>query len=87
MNKFEAIARIAHELRKQRSFLTARSLCVDILNQAGHRTNIGTEYTGNGKGPCRLCATAYHRFIEHEPQIAEDIALAFTQDNGFYAYE
>ena len=87
MNKFEAIARIAHELRKQRSFLTARSLCVDILNQAGHRTNIGTEYTGNGKGLCRLCATAYHRFIDHEPQIAEDIALAFTQDNGFYAYE
>lgn len=87
MDKFEAIARIAHELRKQRSYMTARSLCIDILNKAGHLTNYGTPYTGNGKGPCRLCSTAYHRFEEREPQIADDIAYAFTTDGGFYAYE
>ena len=87
VNKFEAIARIAHELRRQHSYMTARSLCVEILNKAGHRTNNGTEYTGNCQGPCRLCATAYHRFEKQEPGIADDIAYAFTKDNGFYAYE
>ena len=89
MNKFEAIARIAHELRKQRSYMTARSLCVDILNKAGHLTNYGAQYTGNGRGPCSLCYRAYRRFKEKEgePQIADDIAYAFTTDRGFYAYE
>lgn len=87
MNKFEAIACIAHELRRQRSYMTARNLCVNILNKAGHRTNWGTEYTGNCQGPCRLCATAYRRFENNEPKIADDIAYAFTKDNGFYAYE
>lgn len=87
MDKFEAIARIAHELRKQRSLMTARSLCVNVLNKAGHLTNKGTKYTGNCQGPCRLCATAYRRFEYVEPQIAEDIAYAFTRDNGLYAYE
>ena len=87
MDKFEAIARIAHELRRQKALMTARSLCVDILNKAGHRTNRGTKFTGNCQGPCRLCATAYRRFEDSEPAIAEEIAYAFTNDNGLYAYE
>lgn len=87
IDKFEAIARIAHELRKQKSYMTARSLCVDILNKAGHRTDYGTEYTGNCMGPCRLCAAAYWRFEKEEHQLADDIAYAFTKDNGMYAYE
>ncbi len=87
MNKYEAISRIALELRRQHSCMSARSLCVDILNKAGHRTDAGTEYTGNGKGPCRLCATAYRRFEQIEPDVADAIAVAFTKDNGFYAYE
>lgn len=87
MDKFEAIARIALELRKQKALMTARSLCVDILNKTGHRTNRGTEYTGNCQGPCRLCATAYRRFEDSEPETAKAIAYAFTNDNGLYAYE
>ena len=87
IGKYEAIARVAHELRKQKSTMTARSLCMDILNKAGHRTNRGGEYTGNCQGPCHLCATAYRRFESSEPGIAEEIAYAFTKDNGHYAHE
>ena len=89
IDKFEAIARIAHELHKQGARMTARSLCVDISNKAGHRTKRGTQYTGKGKGPCSLCYRAYRRFNEKEsePQIADDIAYAFTTNRGFYVYE
>lgn len=87
MDKYEAIAHVALELRKQRQYMTARSLCLDILNKAGHTTDWGTEFTGNCQGPCRLCSTAYHRFVTTEPSIADNIAYAFTKVNGFYAYE
>ena len=89
IDKFDAIAKVAHELRRQHSFMTARSLCLDVLNPAGHRTNNGTPYTGNKKGPCRLVSTAWNHFQngENRPDIAEDIALAFTDMNGNYAYE
>ena len=87
MDKFEAIARIALELRRQKALMTARSLCLDVLYKAGHQNNRGTRYTGNCQGPCRLCATAYRRFENSEPETAEAIAYAFTNDNGFYAYE
>ncbi len=89
IHKFDAIAKVAHELRRQRSYMTARSLCLDILNPAGHTTNYGTPYTGNKKGPCRLVATAWNHFQheENRPDIAEDIALSFTDMNGDYAYE
>lgn len=89
IHKFDAIAKVAHELRRQHSYMTARSLCLDILNPAGHRTNYGTPYTGNKKGPCRLVATAWNHFQngEKRPDIAEDIALSFTDMKGDYAYE
>lgn len=89
IHKFDAIAKVAHELRRQHSFMTARSLCIDILNPAGHKTNYGTPYTGNKKGPCRLVSTAWNYFQnkENRPDIAEDIALSFTDINGEYAYE
>ena len=89
IHKFDAIAKVALELRRQHSFMTARSLCLDILNPAGHRTNYGTPYTGNKKGPCRLVSTAWNHFQNEEncPDIAEAIALSFTDINGEYAYE
>ncbi len=89
ISTFDAIAKVAHELRKQRSYMTARSLCLDILNPAGHKTQRGTPYTGKTQGPCRLVATAWNYFQNtvKRPDIAEDIALAFTDIHGNYAYE
>ena len=89
IHKFDAIAKVAHELRRQRSFMTARSLCLDVLNPAGHTTNYGTPYTGNKKGPCRLVSTAWNHFqnVVKRSDIAEDIALSYTNMNGEYAYE
>ena len=87
IHKFAAIAKIAHELRRQYSCMTARDLCLDILNPAGHRTNRGMPYTGNVWGPCRLVATAWKHFNKDAPDIAEDIALSFTNVYGNYAYE
>ncbi len=89
IHKFDAIAKVAHELRKQHSYMTARSLCLDVLNPAGHTTNYGTPYTGNKKGSCRLVSTAWNHFqnVKNRPDIAEDIALSFTDMNGDYAYE
>lgn len=86
--KFEAIAKVAHELRKQHSLMTARSLCTDILNHARHRTQRDTLFTGNGRGPCRLVKTAWDHFqnVEKRGDIAEDIALSFVRTNGRYAY-
>ena len=89
IHKFDAIAKVAHELRKQRSCMTARSLCLDVLNPAGHKTNRGTPFTGNLWGPCRLVSTAWNHFQNEtkQPDLAEDIALSFTDINGDYAYE
>lgn len=89
IHKFDAIAKVAHELRRQHSCMTARSLCLDILNPAGHTSNRGEPYTGNVWGPCRLVSTAWRHFMENEkkPDIAEDIAFAFTNVYGNYAYE
>ena len=89
ISTFDAIAKVAHELRKQRSYMTARSLCLDVLNPAGHKTQRGTPYTGKTQGPCRLVATAWDYFQNtvKRPDIAEDIALAFTDIHGNYAYE
>jgi hypothetical protein len=69
--------------------MTARDLCLEILNPAGHRTNRGTPFTGNTQGPCRLVATAWNYFQNtlQRPDIAEDIALSFTDIYGNYAYE
>ena len=88
-SKYAAIAKIAGELRRQKSCMTARDLCVKVLDKAGFLTNRGTRYTGNGHGPCKLAASAwnYYQHSEKKPEIAEDIALAFTNDSGFYAYE
>jgi hypothetical protein len=87
--KFEAIAKVACELRRQHSCMTARSLCLDILNPAGHKSNRGEPFTGNVWGPCRLVSTAwnYYQNVRKMPDVAENIALSFTNLNGDYAYE
>lgn len=83
---FDAVAAVALELRRQRAVMTARSLCLDVLNPAGLRTRRGEPFTGNGKGPCRLVAAAWNHFQASRPDVAESIALAFTDIHGTYAY-
>lgn len=87
IDTFSAIAKIAHELRKQHSCMTAKKLCLEILNPAGHTSNMGEPFTGNRRGPCKLVASAWYRYHKDKPDIAEDIALSFTTQNGRYAYE
>ena len=87
VDKYDAIAKVALELRKQRSYMSARHLCTEILNSSGHTTNRGEPFTGNGRGPCKLVSAAWGRFHGSNDGIAEDIALSFTKDNGEYAYE
>lgn len=87
VDKFEAIAKVARGLRNQDSVMTARDLCMKVLNPAGHTTDWGSAFTGNGRGPCKLVSAAWKRYNGQCPDIAEDIALAFTRDDGFYAYE
>lgn len=89
IDKFDAVAKIAAELRRQHSLMTARSLCLDILNPAGHKTNRGEAFTGNSQGPCKFVSAAWHhfQFARKMPDVAENIALAFTNVHGYYAYE
>ncbi len=60
----------------------------DVLKELGIKTDAGSDYTGNTRGPCRLIATAWHYYqdIRKEADVAENIALAFTKVNGTYAY-
>lgn len=89
IDKFDAIAKIAAELRRQRSLMTAKSLCLDILNPAGHKTTRGGAFTENSQGPCKLVSAAWKhfQFVRKMPDVAENIALAFTNVHGNYAYE
>lgn len=83
----EAVAHVASALRKQDACISVRMLC-RILNKAGYKTSYGCEYSG-GRGSYRMVASAWHYFNDaiNKPDVAEDIALAFTRPNGGYAYE
>lgn len=88
LDVYSMIAKVAHELRNQRSCMTARRLCLDILNKAGATTRWGTEYTGNTRGPCKLVSSAWkHYDAAGEKSVAENIAYAFKTVSGYYAYE
>lgn len=86
-NRFEVIATIAKELRKQNCAMQAKLAC-ELLNDLGIKSDAGTDYTGNKRGPCRLISTAwsYYKDTTKEVDIADNIALAFTKVNGSYAY-
>ena len=83
----EAVAYIASALRKRDSCISVRMLC-RILTDAGYKTSYGCEYSA-GRGSYRMVASAWRFFneVEKRPDVAEDIALAFTRPNGAYAYE
>lgn len=89
MGKFDAIAKVALELRKQHSYMTARSLCLDILNNAGIKNNFGLSFSGKARGPCKLVSAAWNYFHNacKQADVAENIALAFTTVSGYYAYK
>jgi hypothetical protein len=86
-NTKEAVAFIATELRKQNARMTVRLLC-NLLNELGYRTTYGTEYSA-GRGSYRMIASAWKHYNDNlkKPDIAENIALAFTKPNGEYAYD
>ena len=89
MDKYDAIAKTALELRRQYSYMSARDLCLKILNSAGIKNDRGEPFSGNTRGPCRLVSTAWNHFqnVTNQQEVAEAIALAFTNVSGRYAYE
>lgn len=89
LSKFEAIAQIAMALEADHTTITARSLCLDVLNPAGFTTDIGEPFTGNSQGPCKLVASAWDYFqnVVKCPLVAKAIAEAFTDIAGGYAYD
>jgi len=82
----DAVAMVASALRKQDACISVRMLC-RILNDAGYTTSYGTEYSA-GRGSYKMIASVWKHFqyLQKRPDIAEDIALAFTKPNGEYAY-
>ena len=89
IHKFDAIAKVALELSRQGTCMSARELCVDILNPAGHKTDRGSPFTGDARGPCKLVASAWRHFHDRlkRPGIADAIAQVFTDVYGTKAYE
>lgn len=86
-DKFGAIREIAIKLQKSDVAITAVDLCRKILNPAGFKTDLGTEYTGNRRGPCAVVRAAYDHFAGTEPLVAKAIAEAFTAMDGLPAYD
>lgn len=86
VSRQEAVALVATTLRKQEAKISVRMFC-RILNEAGYRTTYGGEYSA-GRGSYKMIADVWRYYQDkmNRPDIAEDIALAFTKPNGDYAY-
>lgn len=85
VSKFELVAWVADELKKQSTFMSVPALCT-ILNDLGFRTNYGTRFVG-GRGSFRLVSATYRRMVKDgRGDRAENVAVAFRKPNFDYAY-
>ncbi len=84
-DKFEFVAWVANELKKQETFMSIPALS-ELLNKKGYETNYSTPY-GGGRGTYRLVRSAYYRKKNNgKLESAQNIAIAFRRPNFNYAY-
>lgn len=83
--KRKIIAELAQCLVENKLKISGKLLS-DILNFNDIETNYGTQYEG-GRGIYTLIHAVYNYYYEHDPSLAEQIALAFTNECGEYVYE
>lgn len=85
-DKYQCVAWVADELRKQDTFMSVPALC-SLLNEHGYRTNYNTGFSG-GRGSYRLVSGTYYRMMAAgRPDRAHNVAVAFRRPNFEYAYE
>lgn len=85
VDKFDCVAWVADELKKQDTFMSVPALCT-LLNEHGYRTNYGETFSG-GRGSYRLVSGTYHRLDKNgQTDRATNVALAFRRPSFEYAY-
>ncbi|MDO4224966.1 MAG: hypothetical protein Q4C75_03635 [Bergeyella zoohelcum] len=79
------ISQLANTLISQGKNMPISQLA-DYLNQNGYQTTYGTNYQG-GRGTYKLISEVY-KSLERDGRHADadNVAKAFTTDNGDYAY-
>jgi len=86
-HKFACVDWTANELKKQASCMTAKALC-KLLNELGYRTDRGTEFSLERRGPYQVVKATYH-WLKSEglDERAKAVAQAFLNAEHEYAYE
>lgn len=85
-NKYDAIGMVALELCRQRQKMKVLDM-VSILNEAGFKNTRGGAFSLKSYGPYKLTSSAYQHFKKNNRQdVADAIAVAFTDVRGNYAY-
>lgn len=85
-NKYDAIGMVALELCRQRQKMKVLDM-VSILNEAGFENTRGGAFSLKSYGPYKLTSCAYQHFKKNNRQdVADAIAVAFTDVHGNYAY-
>ncbi len=87
--KLNAVRALANALVASHATMTFAQLAAH-LNLQGIKTCYGTPYHSGGRGVARLAHAAY-LYVRDELGLgaaaAEPIAKAFTNQNGYYAYD
>lgn len=85
--KYQIIASIAHSLTHNDIVMSGKEL-QDLFNMNGITTQYGTQYGDNGgRGVHKLISSAWKYYQDNgDFQTAYDIARAFVNQNGEYAY-
>ena len=86
MSKTTLIKEIASNLSSNHKKMTFDQLA-NHLNDIGHKTSYGTEYHGS-RGVARLVSSVYQNVTnEGDLKGADDIANAFTDNNGNHPWK
>jgi hypothetical protein len=86
-HKFACVDWVANELKKQDVCMTAKALCV-LLNELGYRTDRGTLFSLERRGPYQIVKATYHWLKSKGlDERADVVAKAFLNADNEYAYE
>jgi predicted transcriptional regulator len=86
MSKISLIKEIAENLVSNRTKMTYDQLAKH-LNDTGHRTTLGTKYTGN-RGVAKLIGSVYRKLKkDNDKESAEIVANAFTNKEGNHPWD
>jgi hypothetical protein len=84
--KFNFISELAATLVRQEQYMTGPELA-QLLNSNGILTSYGTPFSGE-RGTYTLLQAVYRRLVSEGRQAdADNVAKAFIQPNGSYAWD